>query len=860
MLTNGTLIDDRYRITSLLGEGGCGAVYKGEDAQLGRVVALKVLNSLVVTSKEQQLRFLREGKALARLKHDSIPKCYQLLFWQNRIPVLVMEFVEGMSLSEHFTQQTQFTFKQKLQIADSLSTALGYAHSNEILHRDLSPRNVIIKQDGDDLTVKLIDFGLAAFLQTTDKLTDKGLVLGSPPYISPEQCRGNKTDPRSDIYSLGCLLYELFAGTPPFTCDNGVGYLFLHQSSMPPVFAEEACSDPRMPDVQAVVFKCLMKDPGDRFQSADELRRSIERLKLDDSITFKLPEFVAQTQRKTYQRRWLIAASGLSVVLVIFALLLNRRAATEQPGFSERSLVPGLKLQRQKPDFANMDYNQLTNMSNSSSATPSQATEDYLVSWIAAHEANGDRTSICRALIDLAQVIRLRNHQGSELKQVCGCVINKLANLKDEELTEISISALLSLNTSVDPIYATLSVDTRDEFSKILLRKARNPTYSRQEEVLYLLQYGGGRLATSKKFDLLIDLGHSVLQHLESAHASPLILCKACSEVFISANNAQSERIGRKCCVLFGRRFLHYWSLMKPEERSRAKEEKASTNSPRLLTHGWIDSDVIRMIAAKSRISNRKVHPHAALDGLPYHILQNYYRDATLEDPDTSDESIRTAELYISNWSAVNPNMLNQNQWNRFQANNDLAALISLRSMRISDFSAPCSKAIDALSSIIGSYFATLRVGDFIILMRTVEALDGRLPAKQTSQYAKVLAALEPHFNIFSVYDLYEMQGHAVAFFRQNGQYEDAFKFCYEAFLSARSKPGVEKADLGVLAWSCCTVLTAAESHGVVLSHDVYLRGRECATFALESKDKETPRPPSEDEVLSFLRTHAIKN
>jgi eukaryotic-like serine/threonine-protein kinase len=270
------LLGDRYELGEVLGRGGMAEVRRGRDRRLGRIVAIKMLRVDYAADATFQARFRREAQSAASLNHRSIVAVYDTgedVVDGHRIPYIVMEHVEGRTLRELLRERARFTPERSIEVIVGVLDALEYSHRAGIVHRDIKPGNVMITGAGE---VKVMDFGIARSLADTGvTLTQTAAVVGTAQYISPEQARGEQADARSDLYSTGCVLYELLTGRPPFVGDSLVSVAVSHVREMP---TPPSALDPAITrDVDAIVMKSLAKDRLDRYQSAYEMRTDLER-------------------------------------------------------------------------------------------------------------------------------------------------------------------------------------------------------------------------------------------------------------------------------------------------------------------------------------------------------------------------------------------------------------------------------------------------------------------------------------------------------------------------------------------------------------------------------------------------------
>jgi eukaryotic-like serine/threonine-protein kinase len=268
----------RYQTEELLGRGGMSEVYRGFDVRLRRPVAIKRLRADLAINPIFRARFRREAQAAGSLSHSAIVAVYdtgeEREVTGSSIPFIVMELIEGRSLRDALREEGAFPPGRALELTAAVLDALACSHSAGIIHRDIKPANVMLTSSGG---VKVADFGIArAVSDTTGTVTLAGTVLGTPQYLSPEQGRGEAVDVRSDIYSVGCMLYELLVGQPPFTGDSPVSIVVQHVSEAPPPPSDANSDIPA--DLDAITLKALAKDPADRYQSAAEMKGDIDRV------------------------------------------------------------------------------------------------------------------------------------------------------------------------------------------------------------------------------------------------------------------------------------------------------------------------------------------------------------------------------------------------------------------------------------------------------------------------------------------------------------------------------------------------------------------------------------------------------
>jgi len=282
----GRTLDGQFRILGPLGRGGMGTVYLAEQVTIGRKVVVKILNQRLSDDATAVERFRREAKAIARLSHPNLIQVYMFGTTTEGAPYIAMEFVPGRPLSEALLIASRIPQKQAVRIAIQIFDAVAHAHATGVIHRDLKPPNIMLCEvTGQTDFVKVLDFGLAKLVgeaKPEATLTKTGCITGTPRYMSPEQARGDSLDPRSDIYSLGVILYEMIAGVHPHEAATISDYLICHMTWPPRPFAVSAPGLLIDPEIQAFVLKCLAKAPEERYQTAEQaahvLRQILDRL------------------------------------------------------------------------------------------------------------------------------------------------------------------------------------------------------------------------------------------------------------------------------------------------------------------------------------------------------------------------------------------------------------------------------------------------------------------------------------------------------------------------------------------------------------------------------------------------------
>ena len=335
----GRVLGDRYELVDQLGFGGMAEVFRARDLRLGRDVAVKVLRADLARDPSFQSRFRREAQAAASLSHPAVVAVFDT-GEDGGVPYIVMELVEGRTLRDILQTEGKLPPERAVEVVAYVCEALEYSHQAGIVHRDIKPGNVMVTTTGE---VKVMDFGIArAVTASQSTMTQTAAVMGTAQYLSPEQARGEHVDARSDIYSTGCLLYELLCGRPPFLGDSPVAVAYQHvrEDAAPPSRHAATIG----PDLDAIVLMAIAKNPAHRYQTAAEMRDDLDRVRrgepvlaapvlVDETTTFaptpaapvvattrlRTPEDRARRRRRAYI--WL--AVGAVALAALAALLTN---------------------------------------------------------------------------------------------------------------------------------------------------------------------------------------------------------------------------------------------------------------------------------------------------------------------------------------------------------------------------------------------------------------------------------------------------------------------------------------------------------------------------------------------------------
>jgi eukaryotic-like serine/threonine-protein kinase len=327
-----TLIDDRYRVLSRLGSGGMADVYCAEDTQLGRKVAVKLLYRRFAEDEEFVERFRREASAAAGLQHPNVVQVYDRGAWEGTW-YIAMEFLEGRSLKQLVRDEGPLDARRAAELAVQILKAARFAHKRGIVHRDIKPHNVIVDEEG---RAKVTDFGIAR--AGASDMTETGVIVGTAQYLSPEQAQGHEVDARSDLYSVGVLLYELLTGHPPFEADSAVTVALKHVAEEP---VPPSQLNPQVTQaMEDVVLRALAKHPDHRFQDADGFIVALEAAVEGEGVpgasalpatgvypavaagVFPEEPFDPDAPERRRRRWWLWALALLALLALAFGLYL----------------------------------------------------------------------------------------------------------------------------------------------------------------------------------------------------------------------------------------------------------------------------------------------------------------------------------------------------------------------------------------------------------------------------------------------------------------------------------------------------------------------------------------------------------
>src|SRR5436305_4576834 len=317
----------RYRVERLLGSGGMGTVYKAFDPTLDRWVALKFLHRNDGTHAD---RFLREARAQARISHPNVCQVHEVGEAEGR-PYIAMQYIDGRSLGE---QCEELTLDDKVRLVRDVARAIHAAHRSGLIHRDLKPGNILLaREETGEVHPYVVDFGLA-MAQDEISLSRTGMISGTPAYISPEAAQGRPLDRRTDVYSLGVVLYELLAGEPPFTGGNLARVLVRLVQDDPKPLRQVAPAVPE--DLETIVAKCLEKDPGRRYGSARELAEDLDRFLDGEPIRARPTGWTYRAGKRLRKNKALAAVSAAAVLALVLVGTLSLRAGWQRAELAQR--------------------------------------------------------------------------------------------------------------------------------------------------------------------------------------------------------------------------------------------------------------------------------------------------------------------------------------------------------------------------------------------------------------------------------------------------------------------------------------------------------------------------------------------
>jgi serine/threonine protein kinase len=447
----GETIAGTFLVNKQIGSGGMGVVYLVKHTALNKLFALKALAPDLV-NEQNWLRFKAEAKTMASLNHRTFVNVYDLGIHAKTVPFYSMDYLSGRTLETLLVEDGPIELRQAIEIFLEVLDGLAYAHSHGIIHRDIKPANIMICTTGSAATgstaevkertksVKILDFGISKFVGSDGKkaqnLTTAGDIFGSPYYMSPEQCTGEAVDGRSDIYSIGCSLFEALSGVVPYEANNSIEIALLHQEQEPPKLAEIRPELDLPPSIDQVIARCLAKEPAERYQSAKELSADLIRVKEGQDVEAYNLSYPETTSRKPSQKKVAIISAVVTAPLIVAAaatLITSNLTTNKGPSYPKQAInsignlnsseAPDLLKQAEakKQETNNKLMKMLERSAFSNESTGHTIAEIELVEQITNKESG---LPIAKTVL-IKEFIRQRTEPYSTLRTVDGVKVNR---------------------------------------------------------------------------------------------------------------------------------------------------------------------------------------------------------------------------------------------------------------------------------------------------------------------------------------------------------------------------------------------------------------------------------------------------
>lgn len=474
-LEKGEIFADVYEILAVLGTGANGAVYLADDRQLNRPVAIKLLHIAAgeAGQEEHLKRFAREAKVLSQISDPNIVSVYRFGFDPSGNPYLVMEYVKGRNLRQLLESEKTLSLGRATYLIRQILSGLKSAHERGIVHRDLKPDNILLSVSGEVEIAKIADFGLSQMQKekgqmSTASLTETGIMVGTAPYMSPEQCLGRELDQRTDLYSLGCIYFELLTGKPPFWDESIMSLVYKHVSDPPPRLLDIA---PQMPlEVDEVLQSCLAKDPAKRMGSCQEMAHILEEKSLQESTlrisqdqlksAKKSKSRTSQTQSTHHLIAWVcgiafVTTAACLICLIYLCFDLNARGkviletATFVPSKARQELIQWQwqDLQSKSLEVESEKFLEALLRSNAYSVMPARDRAQLLSSLgLEANKSGGNKTANQALIYSLKEFSLSVNGQESLAKDLDDRLEQVLARLLAANLTkkQLDVAGLMA--------------------------------------------------------------------------------------------------------------------------------------------------------------------------------------------------------------------------------------------------------------------------------------------------------------------------------------------------------------------------------------------------------------------------------
>lgn len=336
-------LPEQYELLMKVRQGGMGAIYRARNKYTNADFAIKILLPKYAADEDMRQRFITEAKAASALKHPGICQVRDFGITKSKMPYLVMDWLEGMTLHEKVETQGPLAERDAIAVFIQIASAIGHAHKTKVIHRDLKPEHVVLckNENNEQNDVRIVDFGIAKLLHDEsapapkEGLTMDGMVIGTPLYMSPQQIKGVKLDGATDIYSLGCLMYFTMAGCPPFEGDNYMDVMYKHVNNPPPEFPHGVkVSD----DLTRVIFRAMEKELADRYKTMDEVISELKKLTKGVSVERK----ALSHHRAKAKQNWITAAyfvGGFIAMYFVSMLLQNAFDAADRSSSADKAPV-----------------------------------------------------------------------------------------------------------------------------------------------------------------------------------------------------------------------------------------------------------------------------------------------------------------------------------------------------------------------------------------------------------------------------------------------------------------------------------------------------------------------------------------